>query len=197
MVWLKPVLGHSLPPNQSAVVALPDTLDVERWWGFVFLLLAACEPEPRGPTQVILPEAMRFDTEHIRNEVDRYRTQPSTANRQRMEREFAALDAKVRNLESLAQTQTGLEQASTEQQIADLKHRRELHWARAQTALAQTESVKKAEQVGERVMKAERVNGSQRSRRTSDASRTANSQRAARMAEPRSAPPNFFQRLFR
>jgi len=173
---------------------VPDTFDVERWWGLVFLLLAACEPEPRGPVSIMQQETMRFDTERIRQEVDRYRSQPSKATQLRMDQAFAALDAKVQSLESLSQTQSGAERLETEQQIADLKRRKELHWARAQTALVETQSVKRAEPVGERIAKAEPVNSTRRSRRSADRTGGSSAQRMMRVPP---APPNFFQRLFR
>jgi len=174
--------------------SLPDTLGVERWWGVVFFALAACEPEPRGPVQIVQPEAMRFDTEPIRREVEHYKDDPSAKARQRMEKAFAALDARVRGLEALAQTQSGVERTITEQQVADLKHRRDIHWTRAQTALTETQVVKRAEPVSERVTRAERSSSTQRVRRAERA-RALDSQRTSR-AEPRGGPVNFFQRLF-
>jgi len=137
---------------------------------------------------------MRFDTEPIRREVDHYKDDPSAKARQRMEVAFAALDARVRGLEALAQTQSGVERTATEQQIADLKHRRELHWARAQTALAEAQVVKRAEPVAERVTKAERSSSTQRVRRAERA-RALESQQTSR-SNPRGGPVNFFQRLF-
>ena len=156
-------------------------------------MLAACEPEPRGSVQIMQQETMRFDTERIRQEVDRYRAQPSKATQGRMEQAFAALDAKVQSLEALSQTQSGAERVGTEQQIADLKRRKELHWARAQTALVEIQTVKRAEPVGERIAKAEPVNSTRRSRRSADHARATVPQRITRQPEP----VNFFQRLFR
>ena len=158
-------------------------------------MLAACEPEPRGPVQVMQPEAMRFDTEHLRREVDGYKTQPTEAARSKMEKAFGAVDARVRDLEALAQTQSGPERTSTEQQIADLKHRRELHWTRAQTALAETQPIKRAEPVAERVVKAEHVIRTERVKRV-QRTRSSMSQQAQR-TEPRGEPMNIFQRFFR
>jgi len=172
--------------------ALPDTLDVERWWGVVFFALAACEPQPKGPVQVVQPETMRFETEQIRREMEHYKEAPSAETRRRMENAFAALDARVQGLEALAQNQSGDERILTELQIADLKHRRDLNWTRAQTALVETQTVKRAEPVAERVVKAERANSStQRERRA----RTQALRRAP--MEARQPSPNFFQRLFR
>ena len=183
--------------RQTALTVNPqtvsDTFDVERWWGLVFLMLAACEPEPRGSVSIMQQETMRFDTERVRQEVDRYRAQPSKATQGRMEQAFAALDAKVQSLEALSQTQSGAERIETEQQIADLKRRKELHWARAQTALVETQTVKRAEPVGERIAKAEPVNSTRRSRRSVDRTRATAPQRITRQPEPQ----NFFQRLFR
>ena len=166
-----------------------------RWWGIVFFALAACEPEPKGPVQVEQPEGMRFETEKIRREVERFRESPSAQARRGMEKAFGALDERVRGLEALAQTQSGEERTLTEQQIADLKRRRELHWTRAQTALVESQPVQRAEPIAERVVKAERLNRMQRAQRAERA-RAQESRRAGRM-EPRYAPPNFFERLFR
>jgi len=174
---------------------LPDTLDVGCWWGIVFFALAACEPEPKGPVQVEQPEAMRFETERIRREVERFREAPSAKARREMEQAFGTLDERVRGLEALAQTQSGEERTLTEQQIADLKRRRELHWTRAQTALVESQPVQRAEPIAERVVKAERVNSTQRVRRAEHA-RAQESRRVDRM-EPRVTPVDFFQRLFR
>jgi len=179
--------------RQSATVS--RYLGVERWWGVVFFALAACEPEPKGPVQVVQPEGMRFETEPVRREVELYKNAPSAKGRQRMERAFAALDERVRGLEALAQTQSGTERTATERQIADLKHRRDLHWTRAQTALAEVETVQRAEPVAEQVVKAERPRNSQNVRRAERA-RTSQARQITR-SESRGAPVNFFQRLFR
>lgn len=120
-------------------------------------MLTACEPEPKGPVQVVQPESMRFETEHIRREVDIYKTTPSAIGRRRMDKAFSAFDARLRELVTLAETQTGEEQLATQRQIADLKHRREIHWTRAQTAVVDAMPVKRAEPVAERVVKAEKV----------------------------------------
>ena len=182
-------------PEGSTSLTLPDTLGVERWWGIVFFALAACEPEPRGPVQVAQPEAMRFDTEAIRREVDHYKDSPTAEARRRMEQAFGALDARIGGLEALAQSQTGEERTATEQQVADLKHRREIHWTRAQTALAETQTIARAEPVAERVAKPERANSSQRDRRT-ERTRAMGSQQTTR-TQPRNTPLDFFQRFFR
>jgi len=158
-------------------------------------MLAACEPEPKGPVQVAEPEAMRFDTEHIRQEVDDYKTTPSVAARRRVEEAFEAFDEKVRELEEQAQAQSGPERTATEQRIAALKQRRALHWERAQTASVETLPVQRAEPVGERVEKAESVSRSERARKAGR-SREEQSQRTRR-AEPVREPQNFFQRFFR
>ena len=175
---------------------LPDTLGVGRvvrWGGILFFALTACEPEPKEPVQVEQPEAMRFDTEKIRREVDRFREVPSAQSRKRMEEAFGALDERVRGLEALAGTQTGTERTGTERQIADLKRRQELHWTQAQTALVESEAIQRAEPVSERTVKAEPVNP--RARRAERA-RTQQAQRTIR-SEPRSGSMNFFERLFR
>ena len=162
------------------------------WGGIVFFALAACEPEPKGPVHVEQPEAMRFETEKVRREVERYREAPSAQSRKRMEGAFEALDERLRGLEALAQTQNGEEKTATEQQITDLKRRRELHWTRSQTALVESQTVERAEPVAERVVKAERVGDPQRVRRAE----RVRAQRTMRL-EPASAPMNFFGRLFR
>ena len=163
-----------------------------RWWGIVFFALAACEPEPKGPVQVEQPEGMRFETEKIRREGERFRESPSAQARRGMEKAFGALDERVRGLEALAQTQSGEERTLTEQQIADLKRRRELHWTRAQTALVESQPVQRAEPIAERVIKAERVSSEPRVRRAE----RARVQRMPREA-PRYVNPDFFERLFR
>ncbi|MEI6562045.1 MAG: hypothetical protein WCO68_08190 [Verrucomicrobiota bacterium] len=163
-----------------------------RWWGIVFFALAACEPEPKGPVQVERPEAMHFETEKLRREVERFRESPSAQSRLGMERAFGALDERVRGLEALAQAQSGEEKTATEQQIADLKRRRELHGTRAQTALVESQPVQRAEPIAERVIKAERVGITQRARQAE----RARMQRMPRET-PRYASPNFFERLFR
>jgi len=137
------------------------------------LMLAACEPEPKGPVQIEQPESMRFETEHIRREVDLYKTNPSAIGKRRMEKAFAAFDAQIGELETLAQTQGGSERQRTERQIADMKQRRELHWTRAQTAYVETMPVKRAEAVGERTKRSEQGRRSKRARRNSEESATA------------------------
>ena len=179
----------------SNLPALPDTLGVERWWGIVFFALAACEPEPRGPVQVEQPEVMRFETEKIRREVEIFREAPTAQARKRMEGAFGAFDERVRELEAVSQTQSGTERMATEQQIADLKRRRELHWTRAQTALVQAQEIQRAEPIAERVVKAERAASTPRPRQPSRI-RAIETRRVSRM-EPGDARPNFFERLFR
>lgn len=139
---------------------------------------------------------MHFETEAVRREVELYKDAPSAEAKRRMAAAFGALDTRVKKLEALAQTQSGVERTSTEQQIADLKRRRALHWARAQTAVAETQPVKRAEPVAERVSKAERANVTQGPKRSERASRVQPFQRTTQ-ADPRIASPNFFQRLFR
>ena len=157
----------------------------------MFFALAACEPQPKGPVQVVQPETMRFETERIRRELEHYKVAPSAETRRRMENAFAALDTQVQELEARAQNQSGDERLLTELQIADLKRRRDLNWTRAQTALIETQTVKRAEPVAERVVKAERANSTQRERR-------ARSQALRRAPmEVRQPSSNFFQRLFR
>lgn len=112
--------------------------------------LAGCEPQPRGPTQVKAPEAPHFETQNIRREVDRYKDDPSPVARRKMNQAFIALDTKLRAMEAQAGTLEGDARVLMESQIADLKKRRELHWSRAQTAMAQLEPIEKARPVGER-----------------------------------------------
>ena len=145
--------------------------------------------------QVVQPEAMRFDTEAIRRHIEVYKETPSADARRRMEGAFGAFDARVKGLEVLAQTQTGLERTSTEQQVADLKRRRDLQWTRAQTVVAETQMIKRAEPVAERVTKGERVNNPQRVRRA-ERPRMMEPRRTSQAAA-RSGPESFFQRLFR
>lgn len=116
------------------------------------MLLSACEPEPKGPVQIVEPEIRRFDTEQIRREVDFYKTNPSPIGKRRMEKAFAAFDARVRDLEAEAQTQTdAMEREATERRIANLKERRQIHWDRSQTLYVETQPVKRAEPVAERI----------------------------------------------
>ena len=136
---------------------MPILFYVEYRWGLLLLMLSACEPEARGPVPVSEPEVMRFDTEQIRREVDFYKTNPSPIGKRRMEKAFAAFDARVGELEALAQTQPDAERAATQKRIADLKERRQLHWNRSQTLYVETLPVKRAEPVAERVERAQPV----------------------------------------
>ena len=121
------------------------------------MLLSACQPEPKGPVQVVEPEAMRFDTEQIRREVDIYKTHPSPVGKRRMEKAFAAFDARLRELESQVPTQTdATEREATERRIASLKNRRQIHWDRSQTLYVETQPVKRAEPVAERIERVKR-----------------------------------------
>jgi hypothetical protein len=130
---------------------------VEYRWGLLLILLSACEPEPKGSVQIVEPEAMRFDTEQIRHEVDVYKTNPSPIGKRRMEKAFAAFDARVGELETQAQTQTdATEREAIERRIANLKNRRQIHWERSQTLYVETMPVKRAEPVAERVERVKR-----------------------------------------
>lgn len=141
------------------------------------------------------PEQMCFDTERIRHEVDRYKTGPTAEARRRLEKAFEAFDERVRSLELGLQNQTGTERTLAERRIAQLKAQRGLHWERAQTAVVDTMPVARAEPVGERVSKAERVDRSTQPRKT-ERTRNRASQRTVQTPEPMRGP-NFFQRLFR
>lgn len=126
------------------------------------MLLSACEPVPKGPVQIVEPEAMRFDTEQIRREVDVYKTNPSPVGKRRMEKAFAAFDARVAELEAQAQAQTdATEREVAERRIANLKERRQIHWDRSQTLYVETQPVMRAEPVAERVERAKRPARSQ------------------------------------
>ena len=157
-------------------------------------VLTACEPEFRGPPSSALPsEAMCFDTEAVRREVDFYKDGPTAAARKRMERAFGTLDSRIRGMEVLAQTQTGADREAADRRIADLKRRRELHWTRAQTLIADATPIRRAVPVGER--QAVGISDADYSR----AARRANRARAAsvrRVAPVRQVQGNFFQRLF-
>lgn len=125
---------------------------MEYRWGLLLVLLAACREEPKGPFQVVEPEAMRFDTERIRREVDVYKTEQSPVAKRRMEKAFAAFDERVRAMESEVPALTDpAERELAERRIANLKMRRDLHWTRSQTRYVETETVKRAEPVAERV----------------------------------------------
>ena len=131
---------------------MPILFYVEYRWGLVLMLLSACEPEPKGPVQIDEPETMRFDTEQIRREVDAYKTNPSPTGKRRMEKAFDAFDERVRGLEALAQTQTdAMEREAALRRVANLKGRRQLHWDRSQTLYVETQPVKRAEPVAERI----------------------------------------------
>ena len=119
-----------------------------RWAWLLALGLAGCEPQPRGPTQVKAPEAPHFETQNIRREVDRYKDDPSPVARRKMNQAFVTLDTKLRAMEEQAAMLEGDARVLMECQIADLKKRRELHWSRAQTAVAQLEPIEKARPVG-------------------------------------------------
>ncbi len=43
---------------------------------------------------------------------------------------FAKFDEQVKNLESIAELESGEEKEQMLEQIADLKHRRQIHWQR-------------------------------------------------------------------
>lgn len=109
-----------------------------------------------------------------------------------MERAFETLDSRIKGMEVLAQMQTGPEREDADRRIADLKRRRDLHWTRAQTLIAETTPVRRAEEVGER-----RSTGDAEA--PSAAKRTGRVRKAAarRMVPARPVQQNFFQRLFR
>lgn len=155
-------------------------------------MLTACEPEVRGPVAAPPRERMCFETEAVRREVDFYKDAPDAAARRRMEGAFAALDARIKTLETAAQTQSGTEREESERRIADLKRRRELHWARAQTLLAETTPVRRAEPVGER--RGRNATAADGSTRRSGRSRGA---AVRRMAPVQPVREGLFQRLFR
>ena len=143
------------------------------------------------------PEAMRHETERVRSAVDAFKSDPTRAARQKMEAEFKALDGRIGALEEQVRAQDGTERELTQRAIADLKSRRELHWTRAQTVLAETQPVKRAEPVAEKTTRAERAGGgTSRSRREEQRARVQGSQRTV-SREPVGGPVQFFQRLFR
>ena len=153
------------------------------------MVLTACEPELRGPPPSAVPqEAMCFDTEAVRCAVDFYKEAPTLTSRRRMEHTFETLDSRIKGMEALAGTQTGAEREEADRRIADLKRRRELHWTRAQTALAESGPIRRAEAVGESV---------EVSRAARRAASRARGTALRRTAPVRAAPENFFQRLFR
>ncbi|XHR27811.1 MAG: hypothetical protein ACFUZC_17995 [Chthoniobacteraceae bacterium] len=136
----------------------PRNLRVRAWWALLLGVgLTACGPEGAKPVQSLppAPEALHFETQYVRREVDRYKDAPSPTARKKMDQAFAALDAKVSEMESRAATLTGDAQADLQRQIANLKLRRDLHWTRAQAAVVQLEPVEKAQPVvGERTARA-------------------------------------------
>ncbi len=154
------------------------------------MVLTACEPELRGPPPSAAPqETMCFDTEAVRGAVDLYKEAPTPAARRRMESAFETLDSRIKGMEALAGMQSGAEREEADRRIADLKRRRELHWARAQTALAESAPIRRAEPVGES------VDGPRGVRRAGRARGTAIRRTSPAAARP--APENLFQRLFR
>lgn len=161
------------------------------------MVLSACEPEPRGPVQVMAPEALHFETQWVRREVDFYKDAPTASAKRRVEQAFAKLDAKIQEMEAQATSATAQERLELERKIADLKRRRELHWTRAQTLFAETQPIQKAEPVGERrIQKAERAE--QGSPNTAKRSTKAPRQRV--QPQQQGVAPKIgqlFQRLFR
>ncbi len=100
----------------------------------VLAWMASCEPESTGPVRTAPPESLHFETLAIRLAVDEFKTAPSKAHEQRVAQAFAAFDRQVRDLEDDLQLETEEEEAGAlRERIADLKHRREIHWARFQT----------------------------------------------------------------
>lgn len=97
------------------------------------LILNACEPDPVPPQDPNLVEKKVFDTEEIRWAVDDYKTNPSPERSRRVADAFGAFDDELHALEDEARTETGDERRATEERIADLKFRRGIHWARAQS----------------------------------------------------------------
>ena len=103
------------------------------------------------------PEAMRFETQGVREAVDEYRAQHSRPAEIRAKVEFAVLDRRIRELEGTAATQSQEERTSTQEKIADLKHRRELHWNRFVAPPQESEPVRVAEKAAPPPPVAERV----------------------------------------
>ena len=73
---------------------------------------------------------MRFETRGVREAVDEFKSHRTTPAEIRVKVEFAVLDRRIRELEATAATQSEEERVATRERIADLKHRRELHWNR-------------------------------------------------------------------
>lgn len=96
----------------------------------------------RNPEQ---PEAMRFETQGIREAVDEYKARRSRPAEIRAKVQFAVLDRRIRELENTASTQSDEERASTQEKITDLKHRREVHWKRFIAPPQESEPVRVAE----------------------------------------------------
>ncbi len=100
----------------------------------------------------------------------------------------------IKGMEVLARTQTGPEREAADRRIADLKRRRDMHWARSQTLYAGTVPIRRAEPVGERT--ASGNSGAPTVARRATRIRVVP---VRRMAPVRQQPVqgNFFQRLFR
>jgi hypothetical protein len=116
-------------------------------------MLAGCEADPpsTAPSDV---ETTHMETQQIRQAVDDYKANPTRERKALVDIAFAEFDQQLDELQQDAREQTGDEQAATEEKIADLKHRRDLHWARCQ-ATPVPAVVRTAEII--RVRRAERV----------------------------------------
>lgn len=114
----------------------------------MILLLAGCDADP--PQTVRLDaEATHLETQEIRKAVDNYKATPTREQKALADTAFAEFDQQLEELRQDSEIQTGDEKAATEEKIADLKHRRDLHWARYQAPPASVE-VRTAEGVSVR-----------------------------------------------
>jgi len=121
-----------------------------------FVVISACEQHSTTPPESYQAEKKIFDTQDIRIALDEYKTDPSPELRCRVESAFEAFDQELRELEVQASLETGETRQATEEWIADLKARREIHWARAQATPEEMIPTRVAEPV---ILRAEPVNG--------------------------------------
>lgn len=130
-----------------------DSTSVNRLWYLLILMLPGCDVDPTSDSRPDV-EATHLETQQIRKAVDDYKANPTRQEKALVDAAFAEFDQELEELKQDAQLQTGDEQAAAEERIADLKHRRDLHWARCQATPVPTE-VRTA--AGIPVRRAERV----------------------------------------
>ena len=123
------------------------------------VLLAGCEQEQPASRYPVQNEAVRLETEAIRKAVDDFKSVQSKPNEIRVKLAFSVFDRRLQELETTAAMQSGDEKAATMEKIADLKHRREIHWARYVAPVEESRPVRVAEKIprAPRIARAEAV----------------------------------------